>query len=145
MFYVCDQPRNPATQPPQNPLLCSFEIHSQLPPHARYCRRDHHLSRLHDHQASRAWAPGVIHVQVISFSRPTISPFSLAAKNVSSRTVTVSSFCLASVDSDCGKATKVRVFFAVAWGGAMVSFRQQYSCSERMRIRLGSVCRETTD
>jgi hypothetical protein len=64
------------------------------------------------HQASRAWAPGVIHVQVISSSRLSMNPFSLAARNVSSRTVTVSSPCSESAESPCGAATKVREFFA---------------------------------
>jgi hypothetical protein len=105
-------PRNQATA--KIPASPSLEIRSQLLIYARYCGGGHRLFGLHNHQASRAWAPGVIHVQAVSSSRLSINPFSLAAKNVSSRTVTVSSPCPASADSDCGTATKVRVFFAEA-------------------------------
>ena len=83
-----------------------------------------HLSNLHNHQSSRAWAPGMAHVQAISSSRLSINPFSLAAKNVSSRTVTVSSSCPANADSDGGTATKIRPSFAAVGGGEAVSFGQ---------------------
>ena len=76
------------------------------------------LYTLHGHQASRACDPGVIHVQVISSSRLSINPFSLAAKNLSSRTVTVSSPCPPGADSHGGTAMKVRPSFA-ARGGAV--------------------------
>ena len=73
------------------------------------------------HQAIWAWAPGTIHVQGVSFSQLSMNPFSLAATNTLSRTITTSSLSLAGVESDWDAATKVRVFFApwIGMEGAM--------------------------
>ena len=54
--------------------------------------------------------PGVIHAQVISSSQLSMN-LSLAARNMSYRTVTVSSPCSASTDSNSGTATEVREIF----------------------------------
>ena len=91
---------------------------------------------LHVHQASRACDPGVIHVQVISSSRLNMNPFSLAAKNLSSRIVTVSSPCPPKADSHGGTAMKVRASFTARGGAdeAAASLGQWNNCSKRIRI-----------
>ena len=63
----------------------------------------------HSHQVSRVWAREATHVQGVASSRPSMNPFSVAATNMSSRTVTASPSSSAdAVKSNYAIVTNVR-------------------------------------